>query len=36
MANNEDIKGIVVLLASDASQYITDTIIPLDGGYVAK
>jgi NAD(P)-dependent dehydrogenase (short-subunit alcohol dehydrogenase family) len=36
MANSEDIKGIVVFLASDASLYITGAIIPLDGGYTVK
>jgi len=36
MANNEDIKGIIVYLASDASAYTTGTVIPIDGGYSAK
>lgn len=36
MAGNEDIKGIIVYLASDASQYTTGTVIPVDGGYSAK
>ena len=36
MANNEDVKGIVVYLASDASLYTTGTVIPIDGGYSAK
>jgi NAD(P)-dependent dehydrogenase (short-subunit alcohol dehydrogenase family) len=33
---NEDIKGIALLLASDASSFITGALIPLDGGNLAK
>ncbi len=36
MANDEDIKGIIVYLASDASSYTTGTVIAVDGGYSAK
>jgi NAD(P)-dependent dehydrogenase (short-subunit alcohol dehydrogenase family) len=31
----EDIQGLVVLLASDASSWITGTLIPMDGGNLA-
>ena len=36
MANEQDVQGIVVYLASDASLYTTGTSIPIDGGYSAK
>ncbi len=36
LANDEDIKGIIVDLASNASLYTTGTVIPVDGGYSAK
>ncbi len=36
MANDTDLKGIIVFLASDASVYLTGTNIPIDGGYTAK
>ena len=36
MANDTDIMGIIVYLASDASLYTTGTVIPVDGGYSAK
>lgn len=35
-ANDTDIMGTVIFLASDASAYITGAVIPVDGGYSAK
>jgi NAD(P)-dependent dehydrogenase (short-subunit alcohol dehydrogenase family) len=32
----DDIKGLAVLLASDAASWITGAIIPMDGGNLAK
>lgn len=36
LANDTDLKGIIVFLASDASVYVTGANISIDGGYTAK
>jgi 2-deoxy-D-gluconate 3-dehydrogenase len=32
----EDLAGAVVFLASSASDYVTGTVIPVDGGWLAR
>ncbi len=36
MANETDLKGVIVFLASEASAYVTGACIAVDGGYTAK
>ena len=35
MGTDSDLKGVTVLLASDASDFMTGTVIPVDGGFAA-
>ena len=32
---DDDLKGLIVVLASDASNFMTGTVIPVDGGTTA-
>ena len=34
--NGSDLKGLTVFLSSEASDYISGTVIPVDGGYLAR
>ncbi len=34
--NGDDLKGVCIFLASDASDYVHGAIIPIDGGYLVK
>lgn len=36
LADESDLKGIIVFLASGAAKYLTAAVIPVDGGYIAK
>jgi 2-deoxy-D-gluconate 3-dehydrogenase len=32
----DDLKGIAVFLASDAANYVSGAVIPVDGGFLAR
>ena len=34
--NPEDLQGLVVFLASDASAYISGAVVPVDGGFMVN
>lgn len=34
--NGKDLKGLAIFLASDSSEYITGSIIPVDGGFLSR
>ena len=34
--NPEDLKGCAIFLASDASDYLTGAVIPVDGGFLSR
>ena len=36
IGDSNDIKGVAIFLASDASAWITGALVPLDGGNLAK